>query len=218
VHLISQTQTILAFLPRTMVALVLAFSLISVTVPFSSASVGQLCTMQCCAGLEPHAAGSCHVKVSPPGRVATTQHGSDHPCATPRAGAGAINGVIAGVIGMKEDGDGSYLDLDDVTVDASRHCNTDSQSQDLSAPSHNDFPQSTSIAEQSFAKPCPPECGTGALSSGMRSSRKSVALAYNARPRPPTLVRERRYSNSSFFVTSTYCNQLRPRGPPFGFS
>lgn len=217
--LVSAMHTRLAFLPRIIVAVVLVLSLLCGVVPFSSASVEHLCTMECCAGLAPHAAGSCHMKMSPPGKVAagsTTERGSDQLCGLPQAKNAAIEGIVAGVMGMKDSADSS-LDLDDVTIDASDHCNTDSQSTDVSAPSRNDYPQQASIATQSFLKPCPPECGTGALSSGVRPSRHKVALAYNARPRPPTLGRKGQHSISSVLVTSTFCKQLRPRGPPLAF-
>lgn len=218
-QLASAMKTSLPFLPRIIVAVVLVLSLLSGVVPFSSASVGHLCTMECCAGLAPHAAGSCHMNMSAPGKVAAeaTERGSDQLCKLPQADNGATKGITAGVMGMKASTDSS-LDLDDVTIDASDHCSTDAQSKAASGVSHNDYPQPASIATQSFSKPCPPECGTGALSSGVRPSRHAVALAYNARPRPPTPGRKRQHSSSNDLITSTYCKQLRPRGPPLAFS
>jgi len=218
-HLASVKQTRLAFLPRIIVAVVLVLSLLSGVVPFSSASAEHHCTMDCCAGLAPHAAGSCHMNMSSPGKVAAvaTERGSDQLCSLPQADKEATKGITAGVMGMKARADSS-LDLDDVTIDASDHCNTDAQSKAASAVSHNDYPQPASIATQSFSKPCPPECGTGALSSGVRPSRHSVVLAHNAPPRPPAFGRKRQYSDSSFFITSSYCTQIRPRGPPSAFS
>lgn len=219
-HLVSTVQTRLTFLSRIIVAVVLVLSLLSGVVPFSSASADPLCTMDCCTGLAPHAAGSCHMNLSSPGKVAaaaTTERGSDQLCGLPQADNAAIKGIVGGVMGMKDSADSSF-DLDDVTIDASDHCNTDSHSTDESAPSHSDHAPQASIATQSFSKPCPPECGAGALSSSVRPSRHSVVLAYNARSRPTTLSRKRQYPISNVLVTSTFCKQLRPRGPPLAFS
>ncbi|HBB89878.1 MAG TPA: hypothetical protein DC047_19920 [Blastocatellia bacterium] len=145
--------------------------------------------------------------------VAKPEQASDNHCGFAQADTGGVDGISAGAMGMK-DSAGSSLDLDGVTIDASAHCNSSSQSEAVSASSQHDNPQPASFGAQSFSKPCPPECGTGALSSGVRPSRHSVALAYNARPRPPTLSRKRQHFNSNFLITSTYSKQLRPRGPP----
>jgi hypothetical protein len=195
-------------------------ALLSGIAPFKSASATHLCTMECCAGLAPHAAGTCHMSMSP----RSTKEGENLPepqpdthCGISNGDNGTIEGVTGGVMGMTTIAD-PYQEIDGVTIDADDHCNTDSRAKDLSAPSHNNYSQPASIETQSFSKPCPPECGTGALSSGVRPTRHSVALAYNARPRPPTLSRKGQHSNSSLLVTSTYGKQLRPRGPPLAFS
>jgi hypothetical protein len=204
-------------LARIVVTIVLAASLLAAVVPFNSAAAGNLCTMECCAGLAPHAAGSCHMKMSP-GKLMTgaaTEHGPGEHCGLAQANDRAIKGINAGVMGMN-DGASSSLNLDDVTIDASNHCNADSHSEDVSATSHNDL-RTASIAPSIFSKPCPPECGTGVICSGVRPSRHSVALVHSAGPRPPTLGRESHF-NRSLSATSFYSQQLRPRGPPFSFS
>ena len=204
-------------LARIFVTIVLVSSLLAAVVPFNSAAAGNLCTMECCAGLAPHAAGSCHMKMSP-GKLMTgaaTNHGPGEHCGLAQTNQEAIKGIDAGVMGMN-DGVHSSPNLDDVTIDARNHCNADSHSEDVSATSHNDL-QTASIAARTFSKPCPPECGTGVIGSGVRPSRHSVALAHSARPRPPTLARER-HCNRSLLATSCFGEQLRPRGPPFSFS
>ena len=219
-HLFSTAQTRLGFLRRIIVAVVLVLALLSGLVPFGSASAGHLCTMECCAGLSPHAAGSCHMSMSSHGNSGESEpeQDLDKHCGLRQADKEAIEGsdVDAGVMGMTDSAH-SPLDLDEVTIDASDHCNTDSRSEDLN-PSRNDSPQSASIATQSFSKPCPPECGTGALSSGVRRSRDSVAIAYNAQSRPPAPGRKYQHFNGDFLITSNYCKQLRPRGPPLSFT
>jgi hypothetical protein len=221
VHLLSTVQTKPGFLRRIIVAVVLMLALLSGVVPFSSASAGHLCTMECCAGLPPHAAGSCHMSMSSHGKSRESEPEQDlnKHCGLRQADNGAIEGsdVDAGVMGMT-DSTHSHLDLDDVTIDASDHCNTESRSEDLSSASHDDSPQSASIATQFFSKPCPQECGAGALSSGVRRSRDSVGIAYHARSRPPAPGRKYQHFDGNFLVPSKYYKQLRPRGPPGSFT
>ena len=220
-HLFSTAQSKLAFLRRFIVAVVLVLALLSGIVPFGAASAGHLCTMDCCAGLAPHAAGSCHMSMSSHGKreESSPEQDLDKHCSLPQANTGAIDGsgVDAGVMGMTDSAHSS-LDLDDVTIDASDHCNTDSQSKDLNATSHNDSSSSHSVATQFFSKPCPAECGTGAVSSGVRRSRDSVAVVYHARSRPSAPGRKYQHLNGDFLIASNYCRQLRPRGPPLSFT
>ena len=214
-HLLSTAQTKLGFLRRIIVAVVLVLALLSGAVPFGSASAGHLCTMECCAALPPHAAGSCHMSMA--SDESEPQQAANKHCGLPEANNGALEGVDAGVMGMTGTSDSSS-DLDDVTIDASDHCKTASHSEDLDAPSLNDSPESASIATQFFSKPCPPECGTGALSSGVRRSRDSVAVAEHGHSRPPLPVRKCQPFDKNSSITSTYCKQLRPRGPPSSFN
>jgi hypothetical protein len=221
VHLFSAAQTKLGFLRRIIVAVVLVLALLSGLVPFGSASAGHLCTMECCAGLAPHAAGSCHMSMASHGKSGESapEQDLDKHCGLPPADNGAIEGidVDAGVMGMTNSAHSS-LDLDDVTIDASDHCHTASQPEDLNTASHNDSPESDSVATQFFSKPCPAECGTGVLSSGLRRSRDSAAIAYHARSRPPAPGRKYQHFNGNLLATSNYCRQLRPRGPPLSFT
>jgi hypothetical protein len=217
VHLTAQTKP--GFPRRMIVAVVLVLALLSALVPFGSASAGHLCAMECCAGLAPHAAGSCHMSMSPHGKSgeSSPEQDPDKHCGLPQTDNGSIDGIAAGVMGMTGSAHSS-LDLDDVTIDASDHCNTDSQSKGLNVTSHNDSSESDSIATHLFSKPCPAECGTGAVSSGVRRSRDSVAAVHHARPRPPAPGRKYQHLNGNFLITSNYCRQLRPRGPPLSFT
>jgi len=219
-NFLNATQTRLAFLPRFIVALVLMLAFVSGIASLGFASAVHPCTMECCAGLSPHAAGSCHMNMSPFGKIGGgTAPGTESTKLSgfPKADNGAIKGVAAGVMGMKESGDSSQ-DLDGVTIDATEHCNMNSQSEDSTASSRSDSLRPTIIAAQSFSKPCPPECSTGAISSGVRPSRDAATLGHNARPRSPTLVRKYKYFNGSFLIASICCKKARPRGPPLCFS
>ena len=219
-HLVSAIQPRLAFLPRTVVAVVLVLALLSGIVTFSSQSAGHLCAMECCSGLAPHAAGSCHMEMSSHGKVAkgpAPKPKSDKHCEVAEASTEPISGVAAGVMGMK-DGAHSALDLDSVTIDASDHCKPNSHSASLNPPSRNYPSRPASISQSSFSKPCPPDCGTGVLSSGVRPANDNAARVYNARPRPPTLAGNHHYFQPTFLIASAYCKQVGPRGPPWSLA
>lgn len=200
-----ETRNRLAVIPRILVAVLLVVSLLSGVLPSSSASAVHLCTMEACSGATPHASGSCHSKIP----SAQTLRSADQETTS--------LGAVAGVMGMT-DGVDFALDLEHVTVEAGGHCDPDGHSQEQKNPSPDDQRQSATIVTHAYSKPCPPECSTGALSSGVRTSRHAVTLAFNARPRPPTLGSKRQISTASFLVTSIYCEQLRPRGPPVRLS
>jgi hypothetical protein len=219
VHVLVALQTRLALLPRIIVAVVLVLTLLSGIVSFSSASAGHFCTMACCAGLPQHAADSCHMSVSSHGKMGDENISEPEPdelCGIANADGELIKG-LAGVMGMKESAAAS-LDLDSVTIDASDHCDKKSTPAGVNSSSENDSSQPVSIAAQFFSKPCPPECGTGALNAGVRPLRDTATVNHNARPRAPTLVEKHRNFNRKVLIVFHYCNHVRPRGPPFSFS
>jgi hypothetical protein len=228
VHILRATPNSLNFLTRITVAVLLALALLSSTVPFSSASAVRLCAMDCCAGLAPHAAGSCHMDMK---AMAGMKHA--HPS---KPEAAELSGptsahqelkdrVSAGVMGMKASA-GASFDLTSVTIDASDQQTKDNSDHcTVSAPSaaktetdntdsRGDSLKSASIVAQSFSKPCPSECGTGAVSSNVRPSRPAGVLAKSVRPLPPAGARKFRNFKFDFSIASAFGEQLRPRGPP----
>ena len=208
-HLFSTAHIKLGFWRRFIVAGVLVLALLSGLVPFGAASAVHLCTMECCAALPPHTAGSCHMSMSSEG--SEPQQQSNQHCGLPQE-KGAVDGIVAGVMGMTGS-DHSSSDLDEVTIDASDHCKTDYHSEDLNTLSRNDSPESASVATRSFSKPCPPDCGGSALSSGVRRSTDSVSVARQGHSQPPSNRKCQRFDRS-FSIISTYRKQLLPRGPP----
>ena len=213
-HLFSGAVTRLGILRRITLAVVLILALLSAAVPFDAASAGHLCAMECCAVLTPHAAGSCHMSMSSDGtEKSAPRQESDQHCALPQAGKETVDGIVAGVMGM--DGSAhSPSDLDGVTIDASDHCKAGSNSKDLGDHSANDSADSAVTATQSFSKPCPADCGTGVLSSGVRRSRDSLALAYDEQPQPQSSGRNCQPFDRNSFINSTHCRQFHLRGPP----
>lgn len=217
-HLSNSARIKLAILPRIVVAVVLVLALLSGIAPFKSASAGNLCTMTCCAGLPPHSAGSCHMEMPAPGKLSqetTPEPESDKLCGLREPETGAPADVAAGAIGINDNAESS-LNLDAVTVDASDHCQVNSQTEEDAQPAA-DSNQAANIAAHSFARPCPPECGSGATGSGVRRPPDAATLVQNARPRSTFVRKYPRHSHDSLFV-SVCGEQVRPRGPPLCFS
>ena len=216
-HLLTSARIKLKFLPRIVVAVVLVLALLSGIAPFKSASAGNFCTMACCAGLPPHAAGSCHMEMSGAGKLtpeSTREAESDELYGLPKADKGAtefIAGAAGGVMGMRSSGESS-LNLDDVTVEASDHCQVNSQTDDAGISGGGNSDQAASIAAHSLAKPCPPECGSGPTVSRVRRSPDAATVARNARLR--STLKKYFYHRHNFLILSACREQVHPRGPP----
>jgi hypothetical protein len=145
-------------------------------------------------------------------QVTTPGLESDKHCGNPDAGAVALKGIAAGVMGMKDNAE-SPLNLNDVTVDASDHCRVNSQTGDAGGFEQGDSNQTASIAAHSVVKPCPSECGSGATGSGLRRPVDAATLAQNARPKPIS-VRKHQHDSWGCLILSACREHIRPRGPP----
>lgn len=216
--LINSTRIELAILPRIVLAVVLVIALLSGIAPFKSAAARNLCTMACCAGLAPHASGSCHMEMAGPGKLSDAIAPEPEPetlCGLPEAERGGAGPIATRVKPV--------LKLDAVTVDASDHCQVNSQTEDIGAPSGDSSGPSdesdqtaTSVAANSFAKPCPPGCGSGSPVSRTRRSSDAAALAQDLRPRS-TYLKKYFYQRLDVLNLSARLEQLHPRGPPVSF-
>ena len=163
--------------------------------------------MDCCAGLAPHPAGSCHMNMS----AGTPGPAEKKSCKTTEAS----DGITGGVMGMV----GSHSSFDAVTIDASEHCNKKPSADGTLVPSAEKTPVQPSLSAQSVAKPCPPECGTGVVSfAQLQRGRDTAALAHAMHPRPPTIARQRAHIEADFLTTTAFPKRVRPRGPPSSFS
>jgi hypothetical protein len=187
---------------RAFIAAILILVLLGGVAPLSTLSATAVCTMECCVGLPPHGAGSCHMKMSA---------GTPGPDAKKLSGiAEAIDEVTGGVMGME-----TSHSFDAVTIDASEHCHRKSTAEGERVPSRNDLSAQASPAAQSLTKPCPPECGTGVMGfAQLQRSRDSAALAHAMRPRPPTIARQSRSIEADLFNATALPERIRPRGPP----
>jgi hypothetical protein len=208
----------LTLLPRMVTSGVLVLALLSGIAPFKSAAAGNLCTMACCAGLPPHAAGSCHMDLPSSGKLApeAAPETEDKLCGLSNTNVGAVKGIAAGVMGMTTNDEPS-LNLDDVTVDASDHCQVNSQTDAADLSTSGDLDDAASIAARSLAKPCPPGCGSGPTVSRVRRSHYPATVARNGQLRS-TFRKKYCYQSQYFLILCAYREQIHPRGPPLFFS
>jgi hypothetical protein len=80
-------------------------------------------------------------------------------------------------------------------------------------------PQNAGVLSGVVAQSCPPDCCAGACAFAQaRRSRETAALAYNARPRPPTIVSPLHRLSILPSISDAWLRGLSPRAPPTDFS
>lgn len=184
---------------RVILGASLLLSILSVNIPTAVVASGPMCTLACCAGRAPHAAGSCmngscHAFLN--GRVKTSHihrelpvQQSEQLCGLPRTIARTTARLL-------------------------------SSSSTLTVGDH--FKQSGEAASLStgmLGKPCQQDCGAGTLSSsGQSRPRDTGAISYADKPRPPSTARHDHSSFSRAQALDTLCRRSRPRGPPISSS
>jgi hypothetical protein len=209
---------------RALLAAMLLLSLVAGSIVFPAAASGPLCTLACCAGRAPHAAGSCMdgscdakaVRPHPPNSNSPQSHHhhpqQPAPATDSNAPTPAFAGAMASAVGF---------DMGQVpTIEAGSEegsANRDAL-EDTGTAVPNKSTQS-SVSTKVFSKPCQPDCGACASSfAAPKRSRNATGVAgvHNITAhssvqlivgqKPP--VRKR----------SAFGRQSVPRGPPFSFS
>jgi hypothetical protein len=204
------TPTVVA---RIVIAAVLALALLSGVVPLGFTS-GRLCQMACCAGMAPHAAGSCshgscHIDLSI--HKPTPPKQQEEPCGAHKPEALAQHG------GMHAQEAPPPIE-EDSSATAHQHAQqTGSSGQEQARKGRSQ--QTTNVAASMLTKPCPPDCGAGICSYSSQSRpRGSAALSHAGRPRPPSSLCLRQTSYNPAKELGMLCRRSRPRGPPLSFS
>jgi hypothetical protein len=187
------------------VALLLLIAVLASALPLSTVASGPTCTLTCCEGRAPHAAGSCMngscqaVIAGPIKRVhlheAAPQQ-TEQLCGLP-----VLKGKTARVRPIQ-----SLITRPFAST--SRSLGT----------GHGALDQA-SVSTNAFTKPCQPDCGSCA--SGFMNSnrqRNSAAVAYADRPRPPSAAGLRNFKFGLTQALSAMLRQAAPRGPPPFFS
>lgn len=179
---------------KLVLATMLALALLSGSVPFTTISAAPMCTLTCCAGRLPHAAGSCMGGACDTGLL--------RPKKSPKHAHNNIALQEAEPLcGLKR-----------ITSLAIRP-----QNQDQSNTAGSE--QSESVTAAVVITPCQPDCG-GCVSGSTNQNRQrdTTALSHALRPRPPSskqlAIASREFVNTLLVV----CAQSRPRAPPATFS
>jgi hypothetical protein len=175
---------------RLGLAVLLLIGFLANLAPLAPVSAGSMCTLECCAGRAPHAAGSCMdgscqaVFSTHKTRTAHRVIQGDKLCGLNRAVATKIAGRI--------------------TIDrAPRPAKSDP----------------AAILAAAFVNPCQPDgggCASGFANSNRQ--RNAAAIADTDRPRGPMAIRLSNLGYHRSQLLDALCRQGAPRGPPVFFS
>jgi hypothetical protein len=178
---------------RKLFAATLTLALLALFTPPNALSSAPLCSMPCCAGSAPHAAGSCtacHARLA----ARRKSKPKPEPFCFHLSSLSRSNVARAGVssrtqrLSSNNDGEASRQDDQDST---------------------------RSVAPTTVSKPCPPDCGaTAAGFAHSRRSRDAATLSEASRPRPPSLNASTRAGENLIASHDARRRQSRPRAPP----
>ena len=180
---------------RSVLAAVLSVAFLGGSFQLAQSASGSLCTLTCCAGRAPHAAGSCMngscrapLKISRHPHAHIYNQTSDQFCGVERVATRK----------------GSWLRLT-ASRDISSARDAQGQSKQTTNPA-------TTVA--GVTKPCDPTCGGMSISSTQTRPRESTAAAFADKPRPPTQsqILEARFACRK--ILNGFWRQRGPRGPP----
>jgi hypothetical protein len=193
---------------RTILATLLLTTLLWNIVPVATIASGPMCTLACCAGRAPHAAGSC-MTGSCHGVLAHNRKVHVH------TEASSPTVLLCGLsrLPMSANRLPSRSRLA-VLSDFGARAHSD-----LSRDASKTFPDQASIATAVLTKPCQPDCGScGTTFTNSNRQRNAAALAYANRPRPPSSVRLGTVHDTPPRKLNALCRRGAPRGPPLSLS
>ena len=184
------------FLQRSVRAILVGGVLLSFaasTFPLTTIASGPMCTLSCCAGRAPHAAGSC------------------------------MNGSCQAILGSRSKTSHQHSQTYTEKFCGLTHLRQRNRLLSLIAQSvarngddrtNQAEPNHDSISGGTIGKPCDPNCGGAFVSSSTQSRpRQFSASAYVDKPRPPTVRRHYNVGNRSRHLDG-FGQQVSPRGPP----
>jgi hypothetical protein len=202
---------------RAVLGVTLLLTLVGGSIALPAAASGPLCTLACCAGRAPHAAGSCmhgscgtglasHNAASN-GPNKAHHHHEQQPVGESDQ-ASAFPGATASV-GGSEMGDVPTIEATpyEVSADAGGQADTTE-----AAANRSNVP---AMAATVLSKPCQPDCG--ACPSGFaarKRSRSAATLATPSRARPPSSIKLATGRDPLTHTRSALGRQSVPRGPP----
>jgi hypothetical protein len=209
---------------RALLAIMLLLTLVGGTIVLPAAASGPLCTLACCAGRAPHAAGSCMEGSCDPG-VATPEPANNsaprlhHHHAQQLAEAtdsSAPTPTFAGAMASAGGSDmGQVPTIEATSYDAS----ADNGPRADTSNTNRNRTSRAGIAAKVFSKPCQPDCGLCASGFAARKrSRNAAGLAGSYNVPPPSSVQLTIGRKPLMRKRSAIGRQAVPRGPPLFFS
>jgi hypothetical protein len=171
-------------------AVMLVVAFFSSIAPLASVSAGSMCTLECCAGRAPHAAGSCM--------------------------GGSCNAVLS-ISHKTTKGRRVTQNQSDQFCGLSRTVATKSVAR-MRVNRAPRPAKSDPASAAALVKPCQPECGGCAAGfSNSNQQRNAATLAHAVRPRPPpdSLFD---FGSHRTQILNALCRQGAPRGPPLVLS
>ncbi len=183
---------------RIVLATMLLLVILAGVLPFSAISSAHMCSMPCCVGLAPHAAGSCHVNPSK----------QQNPLRVEMCGAMEMLPSAHGEMQVHE------ASAKDIAAPA--HCATQENHSAAQSPTYQDVPsQTASVASLALTQPCQSDCGACSGNfAQLRRFHDAATLPLALRPRPPTLAWQSQRSDKLPYIPAAWRKSFRPRGPP----
>lgn len=188
---------------RVILGAMLLLAILSANIPSSAVATGPMCTLACCAGRAPHAAGSCmngscHAFLGGHNQKLHVRHETriepvEQLCGPSRVTKNAIR----------------LLFMQTVTPEFSAADTQYSREPSKTASDH------TSVSTGALTKPCQPDCGAGTLSStNQRRPRESAAHSFTDRVRPTSNPGLLAGANTLIYAREAIRWQANPRAPP----
>jgi hypothetical protein len=183
---------------RIILATTLLLGVIASSLPLAAIAGGPTCTLACCAGRAPHAAGSCmngschaflstHLKKTHHHQLASDK--IESMCGLTQPAKGTTSASLGKIV---------------LNVRASVVTNKD----------RNRSPSSIRISSPSMSKPCQPDCASISAFSLSKWERQKAAVSYAHQPRPPSIAAIATVNSKLIRKRKELCRKSAPRAPP----
>jgi len=189
---------------RTPLGATLLFAVLASTFPLATLASGPMCTLACCAGRAPHAAGSCMNGSCHAFRAGQSKKNLPNHRPARRQQLEPLCGLSLSALKIKR-----VNQIETVKVDYNSKRRTTSSQTTSQGPDQN------SASTVALTKPCQPDCGS--LTSGFMNpyrKRSPATIAFADRPRPPSDSRLWNFDDRATRSLSGRSRRHVPRGPP----
>jgi hypothetical protein len=203
---------------RAVLAVALLLTLVAGSIALPAAARGPLCTLACCAGRVPHAAGSCmhgscQAGVSTHNSASNNSHHTHHHDGAQASEVSAGSGVFSKVqasVGASEMGEVP-------TIEAAPYESSANAGEKPEAGANGS--NGLALSGTRLAKPCEADCGACASGSpASKRSRSAATLAGSIHARSPSSLKLAAGKHPLTHIDLVLSRQSVPRGPPILFS